>query len=472
MARWLPWFRENKADTPSPKRVEVKTLGLDDSSGAFMIFGYSGATTPGAALDLYDRSTAVSVPINMISDSFSVLELAVKKGNRVTKNHPVLNLLRRPSPFHTQELFLEAISKFFLITGELPVVAVGRTNRPPLQLYPLSPQSMTPVQEAGSDAAAAWTVSGNTLTGEYRADSLVGPTLHYLHESGLRELHVARNFSTRSNSLLRGQSLLVSAAKEARAHILGTSHNVSLLEKGGRVSLVFHFEEDMDPDTFEAVKEKIREQYGGDSQAGQIGVTSGGKMTVQELGVNPKDMDFASLQKLSVMSVAMQYRVPIPLVTESRQTLNNFQEAKLALYDDAVIPLARRVLGSLSDFLLPRYGEDPSTTRIVFDPESVTALVMRRNTELVKRKQLGVETPNELRAYLGREGIEGGNEVYQAANMIPIGSDLYTEDNDPAIAEPVLGGTGDTRPDRTIPTAEPEPTERTEEPAEEGEDDD
>lgn len=425
----LPWRRSAK-----PKRVEKKAvLGLNDVLGKLLVFGEGSAASPSSALALYEKSTAVSIPVNIITDAFSVVNPVLMLDQEMVTEHPVLDLLRSPSPWFSQELFLEALAKNFLITGDSPVVALGNVNRPPLELQPLSPKAMTPVREQASDAATSWHVSGNTLTGIYRARP-VGREIRYF-DGNLRELKVIRSYSTRDNSLLRGQSLLLSAAKEARQHILGTEHNVQLLERGGRISLVFHYEEDVNEDDFEVVKERVRDQYGGATRAGEIAVSTGGKLDIKELGVSPKDMDYGTLQTMVQKAVALVYRVPLPLITDQRQTLNNYREGKLALYDDAVIPLARRVFGGLSDFLLPRFDVDPSQARIALNPDDVTALVQRRNDELFKRKTIGIETDNELRALIGREGYEGGDVVYKPATMVPVGTDIFTEDERPELQE-------------------------------------
>jgi hypothetical protein len=108
------------------------------------------------------------------------------------------------------------------------------------------------------------------------------------------------------------------------------------------------------------------------------------------------------MQQFAQKSVALQYRVPLPLITDQRQTLNNYREGKLALYDDAVLPLARRLLGS--------------------------ALVSRRNDELKKRREIGVEDVNELREIMGRKPKEGGDVLYLPVNMQPMGADPFAED--------------------------------------------
>ena len=428
MAKWNPFRRR-------AVRVETKaTLGTTASTGKFLLLGgggQTGAGTASSAMSLYEQSSAISIPVNMVGDGFAVLDpILLTSDRRVIYEHPLLDLLRKPSPHFPAELFFEVLAKNYLVTGETAFVAKGPVTRPPLEIQPISPKNLTALRVAGSDVAQSWNVSGNSLVGVYEADE----KFRY-RDGGFRELKVIRNFSTKDNSLLRGQSLLVSASKEARQHILGGIHNVSLLENGGRVSLVFHFEEDLSIEDYDVVRERVREQYGGVLNAGEIGVTSGGKMTVKELSTTNKDMDFLDMQKWVTKSLALQFHVPLPLVTDERLTMNNYAIAKLALYDDAIIPLSGRIYGGLGELLLPRYGMDPSKIRITFDPDRVTSLMERRNGELKERKLIGIESYNELRAMVGREPFEGGDVILVPANMVPVGTDMFTADNAKDILE-------------------------------------
>lgn len=442
-SRWFPWFGRG-ADAPAPeqksKRVETKVLGLNDTLGKFFLLGSEGlASTAASAFHLYEQSTAVSIPVNMIADAFATFEpvLLIKGADgqdRLERNHPVLDLLRKPGERYSLELFLETLAKAYLVTGECFVIGLGGVNRPPLAMTPIDPKSLTPSRGiGGTDAPALWHVAGNTLPGVYTRGTARDAGRYF--EGSLRELWQIRNYSTRDNGLLRGMSPLVSASREARQHVLGSQHNVSLLERGGRVSLVFHFRQDMDEDDFETVKERVRDQYGGASKAGEIGVTAGGELDIKEAGVNNRDMDFANLQKLAMKSVALAYHVPLPLVSDERMTMGNYAEAKTALYDDAVIPLAGRIFGGLSDALLPRFGADPRRMRITFDPDLVPTLLSRRNEELKLRKEIGLETDNELRAMIGREPYTGGDVHYKPSSSIPVGTDIFTDDNEPAVVE-------------------------------------
>ncbi len=319
------------------------------------------------------------------------------------------------------------------MTGETEIVALGGVNRPPIELQPISPRNVS-VNEITGGINGSFIIAGNTLAGQYQL-TRVRNRIRYL-DGGLREIKQIRNYSTRSNSLLRGQSLLVSASKEALQHIKGGDHNISLLDNGGRVSLVFHFDADLSVDEFEETKARVHQQYGGTTKAGMIGVTSGGKLAINEMGTNNKDMDFANLQNMAQRAVALQYKVPLPLLTTDASTFNNYKEARAALYIDAVLPLADRIFGGLTELLMPRFGLDPNEVRITYDKTKIEALTAIALEELLLRKQINIESDNELRASIGRKPYVGGDVVLKPANLIPAGTDIFAETGEEIDDEP------------------------------------
>ena len=413
------------------QRYTKAVLGTSDSLGAFLQFGNTTAENPSSALNLYESSTAVSIPINKVAEAFASIQPVIElQDGKILTNHPVLDLLRSPSPFYDQRLFMETLGKYFLITNETELVALGGINRPPLELQPISPANVS-VVEGTQGVAVSLDVSGNTLTGAYNLE-LKRNRARYLN-GNLRELKQIRGFSTKNNSLLRGQSQLVPAAAEARQHILGNKHNVSLLEKGGRLSYVFHYEEDMDPDNFLETQDRVRENVGGADKAGSIVVSAGGKLKVEEMGTTNKDMDYVKMQRTAMDSVALQYNVPLPLINTSATTFNNYGTAVLAIYDDAALPLADVIYGGLSQFLLPRYGMDPAKARITYNILAITALRARVLAEIKTRGEINVESDNELREIMGREAYEGGDDFYKPANLIPVGTDTETDEPTPTV---------------------------------------
>lgn len=427
--KWLPGASSKKTIGCDGNFVVPVGAGL----GGILGFGFFGAATATAATNLYELSSAVSVPINWIAEEFSLMVPVLENldTGEIVANHPVLDLLNDPSPFYPRDLLFETLGKNFLITGEMYVIALGNINSAPAELQPITPGRITVVR-GQEGIASSMIVTGDTLPGIFQF-TRQGRKVRWLRDP-LTEIVQVKSFNPRDNGLLRGQSPLVGVAHEVRQNVLGGQHNVSLLAQGGRVSLAFHFEdEDMSLDDFEATKAKIREQFGGAGNAGKIVVTGGsGKLSVNELSVNNKDMDFANLMTMAKNTVASQYRFPLALIDNKANTLDNFKNAILSLYDNAVIPLSSKVFGGLGNLLLPRFGEDPAKWKIVPDLDKVPALVMRRNEELKLRKEIGLESINELRAFLpSREPVDGGDQVFVSSIMVPLGEANEDFDEDP-----------------------------------------
>jgi len=414
-------FQKNKTQKLE-KKSHVVTLGDDLSS--FLGAAYVGAS-PRSALDIYSNSSAVFIPVDLISETFSSLKPVIQIGDEILEDHPALDRIKQPSPFFTKKLLLKALAVDKLVTGECFPVAVGNVNRPPLELVPMSPCSVTSM-ESTDGAPISHMIYGQTLPGNYtRVND--GRRVRFI-DGNLKEIAHIRGYSSRNNSMMRAESPLIAAAKEAKQHILGNLHNANMLEKGGRVSLVFHFKEDMDEDTFEEAKNRVRAQYGG-VQSEEIGVTAGEEMEIKTLGTSNVDMDFGNLQTMAKHACFLTYRVPLALLTTDASTFDNYKQAMISLYDLATLPLADSIFEGLSCLLLPRYGIDPLKAKITYDKKSITALTVRTLEELQQRVNLNLETDNELRPMLGRGDIgTNGDVIRKPANLIPIDSDLFTTD--------------------------------------------
>lgn len=403
------------------KSTEVSKRTKCASNNMLLLDQYS-ASSPNSALSLYETSTAVSIPINKIISQFKSLKPILEIGDEVHTKHDVLELLNNPNMFFDRDLFFESLGINYEVTGEACIVAVGNINDAPVELHTISPSYINVRLQGGVPVAID--VTGELLQGTY-----VLQNGRYVRDE-VTELLFIRSFSRRQNSYERGASKLVSALNEVRQHILGTTHNVALLTNGAKVSLLFHFKQDMDEDQFEETKRRIEDAYVGADNAGSVKVTAGEDLDIKELGVTNRDMDFANLHELARNAVAMQYNIPLPLVNLSAETYSNYQSAIVALYDDCVLPLADKLFGALSRFLLPRFGIDVNAAKITYNPLQIPALRKRMLEEIKLRRDIGAETDNELRQLMGRESYDGGDTVYKPANLLPIGDDELPPDAD------------------------------------------
>lgn len=421
---------------PFAREEKTLALGLDPVTARWLTFGTSSASTAASALALYEESTTVSVPVSWIADAFALVEPTLKDtrdGSFDSSAEPI-GLLRRPHPEYTGVTFRKHLATNFLVTGEVGAIASGIFTNPPVAIQPISPKDYFPNVGAGN-SADSYRVDGLTANGTYHREvDIRKKTVRYLGEQ-FREFRQGRGFSTKDNGLLRGQSPLLQAADLVRQHVLTGEHNVSILENGGRVSLLFHFNKVMREDQFQIEKKRILAAYSGPSQAGAVAVTSGNELEIKEMGGAAKDMDFANLQEQVRMACLLVYHFPLALAFLQAATLDNYRIGKFALYDDAVLPLAVSIYDFLSDFLLPRYNIDPSRFRITFDPRTIPALETRMLERIKLRTELRLETLDQLRTtglgigpYEPGENPTEGEVIYAPSNLVALGKDPLGSD--------------------------------------------
>ena len=144
-------------------------------------------------------------------------------------------------------------------------------------------------------------------------------------------------------------------------------------------------------------------------------------------------MDFLELLNLSAREIALCFGVPAQLIgIPEANTYSNMETAKLALYEETVIPLLTRVESDLNEFLSPLYNGDIS---IKYDLTSIPAMAEKTKqvyVNVTQAVQNGIMTRNEAREKLGLDEIQGGDELYIPSNLFPIGEvdQSSIEDND------------------------------------------
>ena len=405
----------------------VSEIPIQRGSLLEAIFG-DGRMTPQRAMQFYRSSSSVAIAVDMIADEIEHLQPVIQmEDGKYINDHELLRFLRSPNGFDNWSGFIGASARHYLLTRECMFYAGGGVSRPPQEMFAVKPQTVSTVENAKDRYPQSFLITEGMPSGNFNRFER-GRKINY-YDGGLREVFRIHGFSSRTDET-RADSPLEAVALEAKQQIQGRVHNLSLLENGGRLSLLVNFKDSMSEDEHIARRDSIRAQLGGPGNAGSIGVTSSSDMDIKEFGTNNKDMDYAELDAVARQALFLRYKIPLPLVDNSAATDNNMEHAVYHLYDRAVLPLADVLLEGLGRFLLPRYGLDPNRVCLTFNPESIDALVARRVDMLLKRKTLGVETANELRAMLpNREPLEGGDVLYQASTLVPVGTDLFTDDN-------------------------------------------
>ncbi|MEE9160010.1 MAG: phage portal protein [Gammaproteobacteria bacterium] len=431
--KWKFWAR--------PDRYEKKSSGLSLDKiqakwGPLLELGVLAngsitARTATGALAAYRQSSAVSAPVRMIATDIALLNPIIETDGDVDPNPAALelvSLLNNPGENWLKDLFFETLSIYQSVTGNAYIWAGGNINRPPLAIGPVNPADIT-IDHDGSGTIISISVNMGPYRGVYKAETKNGRTRYIAN--GFAEITQIRGFSSRTGGIIEGESPLVSVGAEIEQMVRGNTHNNSLLANGGRMSALFSLKGDITDEQFEAARAEIFLRYKGEAKAGTIAVVGAEDVSVSEFGVSPKDMDFAKMLVLARSAVALQYGVPPVLITQEKATFSNMDTAREMLFDNAVSPSSRRLFSGIEAFLFPRFGLDVGRSSLTFDQLAVPSLRARRIRELNERRKANVETLNELRASINREPIDGGDEVFVPATMIPLS--MVDDDDEPVV---------------------------------------
>lgn len=406
------------------KSFQYSTI-LDGSFTDQVLFG--GSVTPQKAASFYRNSSAVATAIDIIAKEVEqIAPVVLLRDGTLDDKHEVIDLLKNPNEFEDYREIMGQLIRNYLLNHDAFIYAEGSVNRPPANLFAVNNQTVTITEDAMDKYPRTYITTQGFANGHYTRETKKRDARFY--DGALREIYQVHGYSSKVSNA-HADSPLEAAALEARQQIQGKNHNLKIIENGGRLSMavILKGEHRPDPEEFAEFEEKVIGKMAGSQNAGKIAVLSGSDMELKEMGINNKDMDFAGLDTVSRNSIFMRYGIPLPIISTDGQTYNNFDRAIEDLYDRAVLPYAEIIFSGLTKMLRHRYND--SFEKITYNPEKITALKGRLLEELKIRRDVNIETVNELREALpNREPLTGGDIFYQAATLIPAGEDL---ENDP-----------------------------------------
>lgn len=412
MAIWDAFFKKDEPETkavPVGSSVMYQTVG----SGVLAKNGYEDFANDG-----YIQNAIVYRCVNEISQGASAIALRVFDGDTEVENHPLKALLDRPNPLQAGHEYFASLYSYLLLSGNSYALRTGPENREPQELHLMRPDRMRVVPSKNYIPQGYEYVIAGKVIESYEADP----------ESGQSEVKHFKMWHPLNDYY--GLSPLHSASADIDQHNLAARHNVNLLNNGARPTGAIVFNpRDFKSGLPASLTEEQRTQIVSDLETRFSGAANAGRAMLlegdfdwKEMGLSPKDMDFLELKNMSARDIALCFGVPSQLVgVPDSQTYSNVAEARLALYEETIIPLARRVESDLNEWLSPLFSE---RVRIRYDIDSIPAMAERRKRvyeNVVAGVREGILSRNEARERLGLEAIDGGDAVYISANLFPLG---------------------------------------------------
>ena len=388
----------------------VGYFGVQDSSKSYK---YQDLAKEG-----YQKNAIVYRCVNEIAKGASAVPFHIKAGDDVLEQHPLIDLLNRPNPLQSNSEFFNSLFGYLLLAGNAYVLKVGGLAGQPKELHLLRPDRIE--IKAGSGYMPErydYVINGKILT-SYEVDQ----------DTGMGDLKQIKLWNPLDD--YHGLSPLAAAAVEVDQHNLASTHNISLLSNGARPSGAIIFKPKDDAGFTANLSDSQRQQlltdlnqrFSGTSNAGRPMLLEG-DFDWKEMGLSPKDMDFLNLKHMSSTDIALCFGVPSQLVgVPDAQTYANVAEARLALYEETIIPYLRKIESDINEWLVPQFNENIKFQYIVDEIPALSERRRRIYENITTAVSQGIMTRNEAREMIGLSPVDGADELLVAANLFPLGS--------------------------------------------------
>lgn len=348
-----------------------------------------------------------------------------KKRKMEIEEHPLLTLLRRPNPMQGQSAFIESVMAYFAISGNSYMEAVGpKPGQAPTELWALRPDRMKLVPGVtGLPASFIYTVGGMSKT--WQVDQISGKSA---------VLHM-KTFNPVDDWY--GMSPIEAAVYAVDQHNESGKWNLSLLQNSATPSGALMVKVDSsnpagvltDPQ-FERLKQEVEQSFQGARNAGRPMVLEG-NMEWEQMSFSPTDMDWLNSKATSARDIALVFGYPALLLgLPGDNTYANYKEARMALYEDTIIPLMDGLRDELNNWLTPAFGDNLA---LDYDRDDIEALAPKREAKWKQVSDASFLTVNEKRESLGYAPLEGGDKLLVASSLVPIESvgEMPEDETDP-----------------------------------------
>lgn len=407
------------------RRIKQSSVSASQDDIIRLLSMAAGGTyiSPLQALEYYESVSPVFTGINKLAKGFSAITPHIYNKETMKfeddKGKEVLALLNHPNADKTQKEFMFALAAFYLSTGNTYILAGGNVNVKPLEITVIPPQDVMGIPAITDFSAAQYNITNQRTF--VRDEKPTG--FRYLTNDSLSELWHIRTFNTGiSTKLFNGLSPLSGVYYEIKQHIKASIHNISLLTKGARLSGIIFGQGEFTKVQRDIVTSEIRNRWQGEDNTGEMGFMSGGKFDFKELSQKIKDMDFRNLKNDVTLAIYIALDIPLPEVNPDSMSMNNYKEGKLALLDNAVLPLTDRMYEELTNFLFPRFKLDSNKYILAYNPAEIPALAARSAEIIETKSKSGAYTKDEIRALSNLPPVPGGDVIYQPINLVPLGT--------------------------------------------------
>lgn len=405
------------------KKQKSSQINLSHKSNSQQVLFYN---TPAAkwteqnylsfSLEGYSKNVIAYRCVNLISKSASFIPFKLQyheeDGNVLSiKSCTILTLINT----YLNSITMDAVYSYLLLSGNIYLKISKDAQGKPIKIEALQPNTVQVLTNSqGETLGYRYTVTNSApedffinFSGE--CDILQIKNFHPINPNyGLSAFEPARFAIDQHNELSRyNKSLMQNSARPSGALVV----NATQYNNGGILT----------QDQFDRLKHQLDEDFSGASNAGKPLLLEGG-LDWKEMSISPKDMDFIENKHTAAREIALAFGVPPQLLgIPGDNTYSNMLEARLALWEQTIIPMINLVTQGISEWLKTHSASlknqklmafdnistpkeiaiKPENLELIFDQNAIATLSSRRDSEWNRIATATFLTDEEKRKLLG-----------------------------------------------------------------------
>ncbi len=303
---------------------------------------------------------------------------------RVKSSDPAaLKLVRETS---AGQGLMETVAAHVLLHGNAYIEIMRGADGAPVELYALRPERVS-VEADTRGWPMAFVYKAGAATTRMAAEDVIH----------IRNMHPLDDHY--------GLGCLGAASGPVAIHNAAAKWNKALLDNAARPSGALTYDTGdgggLSGEQFDRLRAELDASFAGAMNAGRPMLLEGG-LKWQALSLSPADMDFVGLKEGAAREIALAFGVPPMLLgLPGDATYANYREANKALWRQAILPLAGKILGALTQGLSDAYPG----LMLDIDLEQITALAEDRERLWAQLSAADFLTMDERRDMAGFEAL-------------------------------------------------------------------
>lgn len=274
--------------------------------------------------------------MRLVSEGAGACALKVRG---VTDGARIMALVGRAS---AGQGLVETLACHLLLHGNAYIQVIAGADGMPAELFALRPERVSVEADARGWPAAYLYRVGESMTRLSPQDG-AGRT-GVLH---IKALHPLDDHY--------GLGCAGAAAGAVAIHNAASVWNKALLDNAARPSGAMVYDPGdgsvLSPDQYERVKREMEAAFAGAANAGRPMLLEGG-LSWKAMSLTPAEMDFVALKSAAAREIALAFGVPPMLMgLPGDNSYANYREANKALWRQAILPLAGKICGAVSQGL-------------------------------------------------------------------------------------------------------------------------